>query len=259
MTAEPILRAAGVSFSYHSTPALRDVSLDLHAGEFHALAGPNGAGKSTLLNVLTGYLPPSNGTVALGGRDLRRLSPRDIAAQVAVVPQKSGYAFAYGVLEMVLMGRQPYLGLAAYDSDADIGIASAALERVGAGHLAEKSFDELSGGEQQLVLVARALAQDTAVLVLDEPVTFLDLRHQFEIMELLAGLARDGHAILATVHDLNLAARWCSRLALMRCGIVEAAGAPAQVLTQERLRQVYQIPLTVLADSGGRPRVEFPE
>ena len=175
------------------------------------------------------------------------------------MPQKSGYAFAYGVLEMVLMGRQPYLGLAAYDSDADIGVASAALERVGAGHLAEKSFDELSGGEQQLVLVARALAQDTAVLVLDEPVTFLDLRHQFEIMELLAGLARDGHAVLATVHDLNLAARWCSRLALMRCGIVEAAGAPAQVLTQERLRQVYQIPLTVLANSGGRPRVEFPE
>jgi iron complex transport system ATP-binding protein len=259
MTAAPILRAAGVSFAYHATPALVNVSLDLHAGELLALAGPNGAGKSTLLNVLTGYLVPSGGAVELEGRDLRHLGPRGIAARVAVVPQKSGYAFAYGVLEMVLMGRQPYLGLAAFDSDEDVALARAALARVGAAHLADKSFDELSGGEQQLVLVARALAQDTAVLVLDEPVTFLDLRHQFEIMELLAGLARGGHAVLATVHDLNLAARWCSRIALMRCGTIEAAGTPHEVLTEDRVRQVYQIPLSVLRDSGGRPRVEYPE
>ena len=253
------LHAEDVRFAYGGTPALCGVTLGVAGGEFLALAGPNGAGKTTLLHVMTGYLSPQSGAVTLDGRDLRRMRRREVAAGVAVVPQRAETPFGFGVLEMVLMGRQPYLGLAAFDTPGDVEIALAALDRVGADHLRGKRFDELSGGEQQLVLVARALAQQSPVLVLDEPVTFLDLRHQFEVMELLAGLAAEGRAVLATFHDLNHAARWCTRLALMRCGLLAAVGAPADVLREDLLREVYGLALTVRRDTPGLPpRVEFP-
>ncbi len=252
------LEAENLRFGYRGTPAVCDVTLTLREGQFLGLAGPNGAGKTTLLNLLTGYLHPASGSVRMGGRDLARLRRREIAAGIAVVPQRTEFVYSYGVLEMVLMGRQPYLGLAALDTPEDIALAEAALDHVGASHLRDKAFDELSGGEQQLVLIARALAQEAPVVVLDEPATFLDLRHQYEIMELLAGLARGGRAVLATFQDLNLPARWCTHLAIMRCGTLASQGTPAGVLDQALLREVYGIPLVVEAGEQGIPRVEFP-
>ena len=260
---DSLLRADDVRFSYdgrHAPIILDGVSLNVAAGDFVGLAGPNGAGKTTLLHVLTGALVPSSGVVSLAGRNIANMRHREVAANVAVVPQRNESAFHFGVMEMVLMGRQPYLGLAAFDTAEDVRLADEALERVGAGALRNKRFDRLSGGEQQLVLIARALTQQAPVLVLDEPVAFLDLRHQFEIMQLLAELAREGRGVLATFHDLNHAARWCSRLALLSEGRVAASGAPADVLQEELLRRVYGIALSVVAGQPpAPPRVEFPQ
>lgn len=255
----PLLEAQDVTFSYGRAQVLHGVSLALSAGELVGIAGPNGAGKSTLLHTMTGYLRPSSGRVLLEGRAVDKLSRRDVAARVAFVGQKSAVTFSFSVLEIVLMGRQPYAGLASFDSEQDVQIAMRSLEQVGIPQLASKYYDQLSGGEQQLVLLARALAQQAAIIILDEPVTFLDLKHQYEIMNLLRALTGRGTAVLATLHDLNVAARWCSRLALMKTGRIVACDSPDRLLEPSLLQEIYSVPLTVTSGPGNQSWVGFPQ
>jgi iron complex transport system ATP-binding protein len=244
-----MLTATDVSFAYPSRrgaasapPVVRNVSLDVARGSLTGLLGPNGCGKTTLLKLLSGVLPPTDGTAALDGRDLRSMSRRDVARRVAVVPQETHPAFDYTTLEMVLMGRHPHLGAFQLEGPDDLSIARESLAATGTLHLADRPFMTLSGGEKQRVVIASALAQSPDVLLLDEPTASLDLGYQLGVQELLArlNLERKVTMVLAT-HDLNLAAALCDRLVLMRDGRVLASGAAADVLNAAMVRQLYDV------------------
>jgi iron complex transport system ATP-binding protein len=244
---EPALLAfEGVGVALGGRPVLADVSLALAPGEVVALVGPNGSGKTTLLRVASGVLAPAAGRVRLCGRELPRLSRRELARQLAVVPQDAAIPFPFSVAEVVLMGRSPHLAPLAFESRADVERAREAMARVGIEHLADRSVLELSGGERQLVLVARAFAQDPRVLLLDEPTAHLDLRHRLEVLARVREFAAGGRAALVVSHDLGLAARTSERLALLRAGRVFAAGRPEEVLTPQALREVFGVEAEVL-------------
>ncbi len=236
------LRADGVTVEVRTGAILRDVSLALGEGERVALVGPNGAGKSTLLRVLAGTLRPTAGRVALDGEPIESLDRAQIARRLAVVPQQAALPFAMRVEEVVALGRLPHEALLRGMRPADRAAVAAAIERVGLGHLLGRDARELSLGERQLVLLALAVAQAAPVLLLDEPTVHLDLRHQVEAMELLRDLnERDGTALVAVLHDLGLAAHFFPRLVVIDQGCVVADGAPADVLTDERIREVFGV------------------
>ena len=230
---------------------LRDVSLELPPGEILALAGPNGAGKTTLFRVASRVLRADAGRVLLHGRPIDSLSRRALARELAVVPQDAPISFPFSAGEVVLMGRAPHLGRLGFESAADVGIARAALERVGIEELAPRSMLELSGGERQLVLVARALAQEPRVLLLDEPTAHLDLRHRVSVLELVRDFVREGRSALVVSHDLSLVARSCDRMALLRSGELLAAGPPSSVLTPESLRETFGVEAEVVTTPEG--------
>jgi iron complex transport system ATP-binding protein len=222
--------------------AVRDATLAIAAGERVALIGPNGAGKSTLLRVLTGLIRPLAGSARLNGERIDDLDRGAIARRLAVVPQQATLPFATRVEEVVALGRIPHEDPFRGARPADRAAIAAAIERVGVGHLLGRDARELSLGERQLVLLALAVAQATPVLVLDEPTVHLDLRHQVGTMDLLVDLnERDGTTIVAVLHDLGLAARFFPRLILLDAGTIVADGAPAEVLTDERIRDVFGV------------------
>ncbi|MCM2269560.1 MAG: ABC transporter ATP-binding protein [Thermoanaerobaculia bacterium] len=235
----PALAARGVGFAYRDGHGLADIDLTVGAGEIVGLLGPNGAGKSTLVRLLSGVLGPYRGAIELGGVELARLPRREIARCLAVVPQESAGDLPYTALETVLLGRHPHLTGLAFESDRDLELAHAALARLGAAELAGRPLGELSAGERQRVAAARALAQETPLLLLDEPTSFLDLRFQVELFDLLRELAAEGRAILAVLHDLSLAAEYCDRVVLLAAGRVVAAGPTAETLTYSTLTRVY--------------------
>jgi len=239
---------------------LCNISMTLQAGEFLGVLGPNGAGKSTLLHLLTGWVSPVRGSVHYRGREVAHWNRRAFAREVAVVPQAEERVFPCTAEEVVLMGRyahQPVL--AGFDDEEDRTIARNVLERVGLQGFAHRRMHQLSGGEAQRVLLARALAQCPNVLLLDEPTANLDLGFQRETFRLLEDLNRDGKGItiLAISHDLNLAGMYCRRLALLHGGRFVADGSPAEVLTEERLSDVYRTPVRVNLDDDGSPRVSL--
>jgi iron complex transport system ATP-binding protein len=230
-----------LSAGYGAVVALRDVSFRLDRGDMIAVVGPNGSGKSTLLRVLAGVLRPTTGTVRLDGDDLDRYERREIARRIAVVPQETALEFPFSVTEVVLMGRAPHLGRFGFPGPRDLAIAQDAMRRTGVDALARRSLTELSGGERQRVVIARALAQEPDVLLLDEPTAHLDIRHQVEINELMVELNHDrGLAILAVLHDLNLAAMYYRSVAVLADGRVHSIGPPADVLTHATVRAVYR-------------------
>lgn len=237
------INAKGIRFSYPARPVLKEVELQLEVGELLGLVGPNGAGKTTLLNVLTGYLPAEGGTIVLNGKPLSGFSRREIGRQIALVPQQVQVVFEQTVLQVVLLGRHPYSGFASLDTGSDVEIANDAMRRVGLPGFQSRLFDQLSGGEQRLVLIARALAQQSPILFLDEPLAGLDLAHQRTILELMKELIQEGTSLLATFHDLNAAARWCDRVALLDDGKISAVGRPDEVLTEERVATTYGTPV----------------
>jgi len=237
-----VIRLEGVTVLYRERAALHDIGLQIDAGERVAVIGPNGAGKSTLLRVVAGLLRPAAGSVELGGVRLDRLDRLAVARRLAVVPQLPTLPFATSVEEVVALGRLPHEHPVRGMRPGDRAAVAAAIDRVGVGHLLGRDARELSLGERQLVLLAMAVAQDAPVLVLDEPTVHLDLRHQVEVMELVGDLnTRDGTTILAVLHDIGLAAHFFPRLVLLDRGRIVADGSPADVLTPERIREVFGV------------------
>jgi len=248
-----MLRIENLSVSYGTHRVLHDVSLDVQSGEVVALIGPNGAGKSSLVRAVSGVIPVEEGRVHTNGTDLLALPSMQRARHLAVVPQAVSMPPAFTVWETVLLGRTPYLNFLGQVSPADEEIARRALIRVDALNLAERRVGELSGGEQQRVLLARALAQSTPILLLDEPTSNLDLHYQVSFMETVRTLAHTDPltgtgnlAVLVALHDLNLAARYADRVALMVAGEIKAAGTPRQVLTSELISAAYHLPVRVV-------------
>jgi iron complex transport system ATP-binding protein len=242
----PPLRLSQLSASYGPRPVLRGVSVSVDNGEVLALVGPNGAGKSTLIRVVSGVVPARGGEARLNGLDLLRLPPAERARRVAVVPQMIKLPDAFTVGEIVLMGRTPHLPLWAGESRRDCEIAWQAMRLTQVEGLSDRRVDELSGGEQQRVVIARALAQEPQVLLLDEPTAHLDLKHQVGVLELVRSLAHDQNlAVLLTLHDLNQAAQYADRIALMHQGQLVAEGPAHEVFTAARLTEVYGVPVTI--------------
>jgi ABC-type cobalamin/Fe3+-siderophores transport system ATPase subunit len=230
---------------------LRDVSLEVNSGEVVALIGPNGAGKSTLVRAASGVIPVDSGGIQCIDSshpiDLLSLPPMQRARWLAVVPQAASLPPAFTVWETVLMGRTPHLNFLGQVSGKDEAIARQSLQKVDALDLAERRVGELSGGEQQRVLLARALTQSTPILLLDEPTSNLDLHYQVSFMETVRALALQEHlAVLVALHDLNLAARYASRVALLVDGEIQANGTPRQVLTPELISMAYHLPVQVI-------------
>lgn len=240
---DPIVDVRAVSFSYGASPALEGVSFTAREGEFVGLLGPNGAGKSTLVRLVMGLLAPSSGEVRLAGLDPRHARRRQVARVCALVPQEPKVAWPFTVREAVMMGRAPRQGLLALPSPFDHGAVEGALRACDLVHLADRRLDALSGGERRRVFFARALAQEPRVLLLDEPTAFLDLGHQVAAMQMARVAARGGLCVVAVLHDLNLAAAACDRVVVLSLGRVVAEGAPAAVLTADRVREVWEVPV----------------
>ncbi len=239
----------------HAAPAGRAVlsgaTLALAPGEVLVLAGRNGAGKTTLLRVATGLLAPAAGRVLLEGRPLPAHTRREVARALALVAQDTSVPFPFTVEEIVLLGRAPHLGAFGFESREDRRIAGACLERLGIGALAQRGIQELSGGERQLAMIARALAQTPRILLLDEPIAHLDLAHRLALEELLRELAREGKAVLLVSHDLAGAARAAHRIALLAGGRIVACGAPREVLRAELMREVFGVDALLVETSEG--------
>jgi iron complex transport system ATP-binding protein len=242
-----MLRIEGLSTSYGPRQVLHAISLDVQAGEVLALIGPNGAGKSTLIRAVSGVIPSQGGKVGINGENLLTLTPMRRARLLAVVPQAISLPPAFTVWETVLLGRTPYLNFLGKVSSRDEEIARTALKKVDAFDLSDRHVSELSGGEQQRVLLARALAQATPILLLDEPTVHLDLQYQVSLMEIVRTLAHeDKMAVLIALHDLNLAARYADRVALIVAGEIKAAGTARQVLTPEIISKAYHLEVKVI-------------
>jgi iron complex transport system ATP-binding protein len=234
------LEARGVCFSYGLVPVVNEISVSVAPGEMLGVIGPNGSGKSTFLRLLSGVLQPSAGEVLVRGRPLGTYSRRELGQHIAVVPQETLIEFPFSVTEVVLMGRSPHLGGFAFEGDRDLAVAHESMRRTGVLDLADRSIHELSGGERQRVILARALAQEAPILLLDEPGAFLDIRHEVEIYDLLQDLQREGQSIITVLHDLNLAALYCNRVALLQSGRLFRLGVPAEVITYGALTEVYE-------------------
>ncbi len=225
---------------YDDAEILKGISIRLEDSAFVGVVGPNGSGKTTLLRSMSRVLRPSSGTVEIDGKDIYSIPARDFARCVGVVPQDVWVAFDFTVLEVALMGRSPRMGRFAVESSRDIAIAMKALARTGTDHLAYRPIGSLSGGERQRVMMARALAQEPRLLLLDEPTSHLDISFQFDIMDLVKSLNEEhGLTVLAVLHDLNLASHYCDRIVMIGGGRVFAEGSPTTVITPSNIRQVY--------------------
>lgn len=239
------IKCTDISFAYHQRQVIAELSVAFKSGEFVGLIGPNGAGKSTLLKLLLGLIEANTGEVLLDDKPLLSLPRKEIAHKISLVPQDHAIEYAFSVQEIVAMGRTPYLGNFQAESEKDIDIINQALERTDLTHLAKQRADQLSGGERQRVFIARALAQQTDSLLLDEPTANLDLCHQLELMSLLKSLTRENKLAIAAIHDLELASRFCDRLVLLAEGKIVADGTPTQVLNAENLARYFSIEATV--------------
>lgn len=228
--------------------ALNDVSLNAAPGALTAVVGPNGSGKSTLVRALLRLTPLESGTITVAGRDARTLAAREFATRVAVVPQREEPTVSMSVHDVVALGRHAHRSAFASLSAVDQGTITQALARVGMADTATRRTDQLSGGEWQRVRIARALAQNAPVLVLDEPTSFLDIAHEMAVFELLDALAREGRTVLLVSHQLNLVARFASHIVLLDRGTVAAAGSANDVMQGELLERVYDWPLVVTRD-----------
>jgi iron complex transport system ATP-binding protein len=242
---------------YGSIPALQGVSLEVNAGDMAGIIGPNGSGKSTLLRTIARVLRPRRGCVLLDGEDVFRWETKQLARRLGVVAQESPISFDFTALEIVLMGRAPYLGRLEAESERDLAIARQAMEETDCWELAQRPITQLSGGEKQRVVVARALAQQPEILLLDEPTAALDINHQVEILDIVARLNRtDSVTTLVVMHDLNLASQYCDYLVVLKAGKVFAVGTPEEVISAPVISAVYGTDVVVAPHPrSGRPQI----
>jgi iron complex transport system ATP-binding protein len=248
-TPAPALELRHVTAGYGARTVLRDVDLVVPSGAWVGVVGPNGAGKSTLLRLLTGLLPAAAGKVLIDGRRLAAMDRDEIARRIAVVPQPSSLPFSATVEAVVALGRLPHEDRLRGLRPVDRAAVASAIERVGLGRLIGRDVRELSLGERQLVLLAVAIAQAAPIVMLDEPTVHLDIRHQIEVMELLADLhGRDGRTIVTVLHDLHLAASRIPRIVVVAAGGIAADGPPREALDAERIRDVFGVEPEVLPD-----------
>lgn len=252
-----LLTAQDLLFAYDGRPILEGVSLTVEAGEFVGLIGTNGSGKTTLLRVLLGLLPAS-GEVRLCGDLLKSLDRREIATRATMVQQDTRVDFAFTTREIVAMGRNPYLGRFTPEGSADKEAITRAMRETGTEVFAERPVTELSSGERQRAHLARAFAQETRIILLDEPTANLDLTHQVEALQLVREFTRSGGAALAAIHDLSLAARFCDRLLLLSEGQIVAAGLPAEVITESNLSRHFALRARVWRDEETSSLIVFP-
>lgn len=247
-----MIEACDIRFSYRGRRVLDGATLSLAPGELVCLLGANGAGKSTLLKIMLGLLKPEAGKVSHGGTALGDIRRRQLARYVAYVPQVHAAPFPYTVREVVLMGRLPATGLFKAAGAADLAEAQKALDHLGIGHLAARPYTEVSGGERQMALIARALAQDAPLLIMDEPLAGLDYGHQVRLLALLERLAGEGYGVLMTTHDPDQPLSGCQRVAMLINGRIVSAGEPAAVLTPDAIHQLYGVRVDLLRAADGR-------
>ena len=242
-----------LSFSYGSVPVLQNVTFRAEPGEVIAVLGPNGVGKSTLFRCLLGFLRPTSGEVRVDDRPLREFSRRELAREVAYIPQSYTPTYDYTVRQCVLMGATAQLGALQSPTDAQQELTERTLESLGIAHLAERGSQRISGGERQLMLIARALVQDAQVLIMDEPTANLDYGNSFRVMQRVAQLGADGYTVIFSSHDPNQAFRYATRVLALKNGALLADGAPEQVLTEQTLSELYGIEVAVRPiELGGR-------
>ena len=248
------LSTENIRLSYGAQEILKGVSINGNTGEFIGIIGPNGSGKSTLLKCIYRILKPHAGQVFLDGEELSGISIRNSAKKMAVVAQHNYYNFDFSVMEVVLMGRAPHKKTMERDNAKDFQIAQKALETVEMEGFANRSFSTLSGGEQQRVILARALAQQTPCLILDEPTNHLDITHQIQLMKIVKNLKV---TVISAVHDLKIAAMFCDRLYVLQDGEIVGQGTPQEVLTAEFIKKIYRVETEIVYDSAGQLHVLF--
>lgn len=248
------IRTEGIRLSYGDEEILKGLGVEIRDKEFVGIIGPNGSGKSTLLKCIYRVLCPDCGSVWLGEDELNRIPVRESAKRLAVVAQHNYYNFEFSVREVVLMGRAPHKRALERDTAEDFRIVDECLATVGMTRFADRSFSTLSGGEQQRVILARALAQQTPCLILDEPTNHLDITHQLQLMQIVRTL---GVTVISAIHDLNIAAAFCDRIYVLKDGEIVGNGSPEEVLTPELIRRIYQVETEVVRDSKGKMHILF--
>ena len=243
----PILEIQSLSVAIDHKTILEDISLNVHPGEILAVVGPNGAGKTTLIRTISGFLQPTKGKVIIANRDSITMNPKLRARYIGVVPQARSLPGAYTVLQTVMMGRTPHMGWFGHPGMQDTQKVNQVLIDTDTFTLSERRIGELSGGEQQRILLARALAQNSPILLLDEPTAHLDLQYQSSILNLVSNASKhDGLAVLLAAHDLNLVALYADQVAILVGGRVIAIGSPHQVLTQQNIEAAFQVPVRII-------------
>lgn len=238
------LQVHNLTFSYGSTDVLKGIQLNLKLGDVVSIVGPNGTGKTTLLKCMTAIYKTTNKTVFLQDKDIQSYQASELAKLQGYVPQHTTTSFPLTVIETIMLGRKPYIKWGV--RPVDLKIVEDIMEYLGITHMAERYIDELSGGERQKVLLARALAQEPEVLMLDEPTSALDIRHQLEVLELLKGLAKTKHQLIVLIlHDLELASRYSDHVILLKEGAIFASGTPQAVLTEKHIEEVYGVHVVI--------------
>jgi iron complex transport system ATP-binding protein len=254
-----MIEVNAISFRYYDDWVLQDVSFRVEKGEFVGVIGPNGSGKTTLLKILYRLLTPQKGEILFDLSPIERMDRADIAKRIAVVAQEAQLLFPFTVLETVLMGRSPYLGRLTFEGKKDLEISKKAMEWTNILPFSERPMDELSGGERKRVFIARALAQQPEVILLDEPTANLDIHHQIDFLDLILTLNRErGLTIVMASHDMNIASEFCDRLILLQGGRIYKMGSPAKVITKENIEKVYGCEVCVDQNPvSGMPRISL--
>lgn len=255
-----MLSLKNVSIRYGSKPVINDVSLDIQSGKIIALLGPNGSGKTTLIRGITGTIPLTNGRIEFLNEDLSCLNETERAKMISVVPQSSHLPAGFTVFETVALGRTPYIDWMGRLSKSDIGIIEDAIRETSIEAFRETDIQALSGGEQQRVILARALAQDAPVMILDEPTAHLDLTYQVGLLTIVKRLCLEkGIAVLIVLHDLNLAVRFADEVAILDQGKIKSHGSPDGVMTEETLSSVYRLPMRIIRPGNGDRPIIIPK
>lgn len=241
------MRIKGLNFAYETEPVIKNVALDIHPGDFVGIIGPNGSGKSTLLKLMLGILPGQSGEIFYKNHPLADYKRKHLARLISWIPQENPLVFPFKVSEIVLMGRHPYSSALVFENQEDYRIAGEAMELTRTAQFADRSFNEISGGEKQRVMIASAIAQQSEMMLLDEPTSALDIKYQMEILKILQRLNQDNNLTLVmTMHDLHLASKFCRKLVLLDEGRIAQEGGPVEVLREDIIEKVYGVKVTMI-------------